>query len=223
MCDRLEPYLTHHIVGQDLALKQLINAVCDHLDDPAPSKPLVLSAHGPPGVGKSLSHFLLARALYSKRPQHVHACPGSQCLGYKVRCVCPPTHVDGSPHRADHQVVYGIDYTADQQQRQHALLRDAIIAHVAAAPESLLVVEEYDKLECESRALFRQLLENPQVANISMARCDGLKGSTGQHTCNTCPGLLFYSSLILATRSCTSCLARLHGAMRCDHTIVTNS
>lgn len=69
------------------------------------------------------------------------------------------------------QVIYGIDYTADQRARQHALLRDAILAHVAAAPESLLVVEEYDKLDCDSRALFRQLLENPQVANVSMARC----------------------------------------------------
>lgn len=68
--------------------------------------------------------------------------------------------------------MYGIDYTADQRHKQHTLLREAILAHVAAAPESLLVVEEYDKLDCESRALFRQLLENPQVANVSMARLE---------------------------------------------------
>lgn len=69
------------------------------------------------------------------------------------------------------QVVYGIDYVAEQRQHQHQLLRDAILAHVASAPQSLLVVEEYDKLDCDSRALFRQLLENPQIANVSMARC----------------------------------------------------
>lgn len=210
VCDRLNPYLSHHIVGQELALKQLINAVCDHLEDPAPSKPLVLSAHGPPGVGKSLSHFLLARALYNKRPQDVHACPGAQCPGYKVLLYAVQTN----HHHSKSQVLYGMDFTADQRQQQHALLRSAIIAHLAAAPESLLVVEEYDKLDCESRGLFRQLLENPQVANISMARyrCTNTHPNVQPPHCS---GLLCCWNPTPATHSSTSYSARRHGAMRC--------
>ena len=50
-------------------------------------------------------------------------------------------------------------------------------SHVTAAIPSrpprppcpaVLVVEEYDKLDCSMRGFFRQMLENGQVANVSM-------------------------------------------------------
>ena len=71
-------------MGQELAVQQACDAICDHLAEEEPQKPLVLSAHGPPGVGKTMMHLLLARALYSKKPSAHLQCPGSQCLGYKV-------------------------------------------------------------------------------------------------------------------------------------------
>jgi DNA polymerase III delta prime subunit len=71
-------------VGQELAVRQLSDAVCDYLAQPQAIRPLILSAHGPPGVGKSLSHLLLARALYKKQPSDKMKCPGSDCPGYKV-------------------------------------------------------------------------------------------------------------------------------------------
>ena len=83
-CERLEPYLLSEIVGQDLAIYQACDAICDHLRAEEPQKPLVLSVHGPPGVGKSMLHLLMARALYNKRPSDDLSCPGSACLGYKV-------------------------------------------------------------------------------------------------------------------------------------------
>lgn len=73
-------------MGQELALRQATDAICDHLAQPEPIRPLVLSVHGPPGVGKSLSHLMAARALYNR---HIHPdlrCPGYDCAGYKVRC-----------------------------------------------------------------------------------------------------------------------------------------
>lgn len=83
-CDRLEPFLMQNIVGQDLALHQLVDAVCTHLATAHHKKPLILSVHGPPGVGKTFTHTLLARALYNKQPETAIKCPGEDCAGAKV-------------------------------------------------------------------------------------------------------------------------------------------
>jgi len=87
-CERVEPYLLGQLVGQDLAVRQLCDAVCDHVAAERPGRPLVLSVHGPPGVGKSLLHLLLARALYSAQPSAELRCPGPDCAGYKARRGC---------------------------------------------------------------------------------------------------------------------------------------
>lgn len=137
-------------MGQDLALRQISDAVCDHLANKAPKKPLVLSLHGPPGVGKSFFHQLAAQALYSPRPHPDLQCPGHDCAGYKV--------------------LFGLDFTEDDRQAQHAALRNAIFKHVQSNPESLLVIEEYDKLDCHMRGFFRQLLQGNMVGNISLAK-----------------------------------------------------
>ncbi|KAL4448497.1 hypothetical protein ABPG75_005716 [Micractinium tetrahymenae] len=149
-CERLEPFLSSRIVGQELALRQISDAICDHLATPEPSRPLVLSLHGPPGVGKSMFHQLAAQALYNKHIRGDLRCPGLDCAGYKV--------------------LYGMDYTAEERQQQHNALRASLLEHLRQAPESLLVIEEYDKLDCPMRGFFRQLLENSQVANVTLNR-----------------------------------------------------
>ncbi|PRW45202.1 ATPase of the AAA+ superfamily (ISS) [Chlorella sorokiniana] len=132
-----------------MALRQISDAICDHLAQPEPARPLVLSLHGPPGVGKSMFHLLAAHALYNRQPDRPGLrCPGLDCAGYKV--------------------LYGMDYTADERAAQHSALRAALLDHVRHAPESLLVVEEYDKLDCPMRGFFRQLLENGPVANATL-------------------------------------------------------
>lgn len=83
-CQGLQSYLGARLVGQELALQQLTDAVCDHLADPQPRMPLVVSSHGPPGVGKSLTHLLAATALYNTAPHPGLRCPGADCPGYKV-------------------------------------------------------------------------------------------------------------------------------------------
>ena len=63
-CARLRAHLHGHLHGQTVATDLLADAICDHLETPHPSKPLVLAVHGPPGVGKSYFHQLLAQAVY---------------------------------------------------------------------------------------------------------------------------------------------------------------
>lgn len=95
-------------------------------------------------------HLLAARALYSSHP-HAHLrCPGPDCAGYKM--------------------LFGMDYTSEDRAAQHQALRGALLEHMRLAPESLVVVEEYDKLDCHMRGFFRQLLEGGQVGNVSLAR-----------------------------------------------------
>lgn len=103
VCERLEPYLLSEVVGQELAVSQLSDAICDHVSNENPIKPLIVSIHGPPGVGKSMSHLLAARALYNQDPSPQTQCPGPDCPGYKVtlpnsrHCQCPSNNQHSTP------------------------------------------------------------------------------------------------------------------------------
>eukprot|EP00803_Ostreobium_quekettii_P004257 evm.model.scf_468.10 EVM.evm.TU.scf_468.10 scf_468:65138-67318(+) len=175
-CQRLDNVLSSKVVGQELAIDQFVEAVCEHLRREVTgnemSKPLVVSVHGPPGVGKTLTHTLAARALYGlegasastelvaddnfwagwgiPRLESTLECPGRGCAGYKV--------------------LYGMDYVESDRERQRIALRDAIVSHMMAFQESFVVVEEYDKLDCGTRSMLRQLVMNPKQANVSMGR-----------------------------------------------------
>ena len=69
------------------------------------------------------------------------------------------------------QVLYGMDYLSSERDRQHAFLRSAVLDHLRRAPAALLVIEEYDKLDCPTRAMLRQLIGSSRASNTSMARC----------------------------------------------------
>ena len=64
-CHRVRAHLAAHLHGQETAANLLADAVCDHVENPRPSKPLVASLHGSPGIGKSYFHQLLAQGLYN--------------------------------------------------------------------------------------------------------------------------------------------------------------
>lgn len=68
------------------------------------------------------------------------------------------------------QVLYGMDYIASEREQQHALLRASLLEHCSHYPEALIVVEEYDKLDCSTRGFLRQLFENARVANVTLDR-----------------------------------------------------
>jgi hypothetical protein len=69
-------------------------------------------------------------------------------------------------------VVYGLDYLLPESAARLEALRGEVVGHLAAAPDSLLVVEEYDKMDCAARGLWRQLLQHPERANITNNRCE---------------------------------------------------
>ncbi|GAX81277.1 hypothetical protein CEUSTIGMA_g8709.t1 [Chlamydomonas eustigma] len=149
-CEHVESFLFQHVVGQELALQQLVDAVCTHIHKSHPSKPLILSIHGPPGVGKTYSHTLLAKALYNRHPEQVLYCPGMDCRGAKV--------------------IYGLDFVQELKESQLGAVRDAIVEHARSVQDPLIVIEEYDKLDCASRGMLRQLFQNPEIANASLNR-----------------------------------------------------
>ena len=68
------------------------------------------------------------------------------------------------------KVLYGMDYLRSEREEQHALLRAALMDHISHHPEALIVIEEYDKLDCATRGFFRQLLENARSANVTLDR-----------------------------------------------------
>jgi ATP-dependent Clp protease ATP-binding subunit ClpA len=84
-CPSVQATLKQAVFGQDLALTLLTDSICSHITNPEPSKLLVMSVHGPPGVGKTFSHHLLAKSLYHKNPAGAVHCPGRDCSGYMVR------------------------------------------------------------------------------------------------------------------------------------------
>jgi hypothetical protein len=63
-----------------------------------------------------------------------------------------------------------MDYIAEEQQQQVGAVRRSVLSHMERCPEALLVVEEYDKMDCPTRAMLRQLLHHPELANISLNR-----------------------------------------------------
>ncbi|KAK9867882.1 hypothetical protein WJX84_011423 [Apatococcus fuscideae] len=149
-CDRLEPYLLSQMVGQDMAIQQFSDAVCDHLNQPHPQKPLVVSAHGSPGVGKSYMHKLAARALYNQKPQLELECPGIDCPSLKV--------------------FSGLDYVSIDRAQQHAALKTALLEHLRKMPQALIVIDEYDKMDCDTQFMFKQLIQGSHNVDVSMNR-----------------------------------------------------
>ena len=69
----------------------------------------------------------------------------------------------------------GVDYITMDREHQHDLIREAILKHAKHYPESLIVIEEYDKLSCDTRAMIRQILHHPEVEHGLLLR-DWLQG-----------------------------------------------
>ena len=152
-CARLRSALSSHVFGQDLATTQFASAVCDHLwgmsEEKKPLKPLVLSIHGPPGVGKSFTHFVAAKALYNVTSK-TSECPGRECSGYRV--------------------VYGLDYTLQEKEEQSEVLVRKLMEHLSAHQDALVVIEEYDKLDCKSRGVLKQIFDKGFAMNVTLQR-----------------------------------------------------
>jgi len=240
LCGQIERALQDSIIGQDDAIRELSDVICDHLSDPDPKRPLAISVHGPPGVGKSLTHLLLARALNDLYVEDTVAAPAtcaSSSLGLRSPELLQPTRCPGilCPN---YQVFYGLDdieltfevdiataetshhhqggddvppspsspspgpasprppsalglgvplyssATHSRVQRNLGAL-EKIEDHLRRYPLSLIVLEEYDKLDCRERATLRRLLDRgvgyaPSSSSSSSSSSRG-QASLSQH------------------------------------------
>ena len=77
-------------------------------------------------------------------------CPGRDCPAYKV--------------------IFGTDYVTAEQEAQGRALRDSIVSHLATFPESIIVIEEYDKMGCPARGMLKQLLDKGASGNATFHR-----------------------------------------------------
>lgn len=68
------------------------------------------------------------------------------------------------------QVLQGMDHINAEREQQHWYLRKAILDHFHQHAEALLVIEEYDKLDCATRAVLRQFVTAPASANVTMGK-----------------------------------------------------
>lgn len=212
---------------QELALTQLRDVVCDHVANvrpacalptpvltsltlqPRPRKPLVVSLNGPPGVGKTFYHKLLAESLYNMTglAGRAPSCdPGGQdCPGYRV--------------------IFGTDYLAAERDQQASRLRASVLGHLQKYPESVLVIEEYDKVDCQSRSMLRQLLDKGISGNVSAARSiivlEANTGSSHMYKLLQKAGSRERLSPELAHRSLKDVLYSLWMADRCGEAIET--
>jgi len=197
-CARLRAHLAKNLHGQTAAVNLLADALCDHLETPHPSKPLVAALHGPPGVGKSYFHRLLAQAVYGATtleeaakpsrvdededargnregrgtradrlfsflgdiPAYLHrtfargeTARRARLAGDEDARLCP------GPDCPAYKIVFGADYVETERADQSRRLRDAVLSHLRDHPESVVVIEEYDKMGCAARGVVRQLLE----------------------------------------------------------------
>ncbi|GIL78238.1 hypothetical protein Vretimale_7611 [Volvox reticuliferus] len=152
-CTNVDSLLSDRIVGQDAAISSLVSAVCEHIRERPggdPVRPLVISVHGPPGTGKTYTHTLLARAMYNRDPSKALSCPGPGCTGVKV--------------------LYGMSYIESEQETQLEMVRRAVMEHIRSTPDPILVIEEYDKLDCKSRAMLRQLVRHHELIDEDKGR-----------------------------------------------------
>lgn len=183
-CSRFEPFMNQYLVGQEASLNVVTDAVCDFLDprlmvhgqDGASGhrggRPLVLSIHGPPGVGKTYFHQLAARVLYGDGSDIVNEAGkesnrlggGSMTSRRRNDMECPGRHCPG------YHVLFGMDYTSHDREMQHRLLQKSLLDHISMYPQSFIVIEEYDKLDCYMRGFFRQILQGGMVGNQSLGR-----------------------------------------------------
>ena len=180
--------------GQEESTEMVLDAICDafremdHAEeedesDLANRKPLVMSLHGSPGVGKSHFHRVLARAVYGvndekkkekattlmhavrnfignrKNRRRTKTCPGELCPAYKI--------------------LFGAEYVEKDRAQQKRMIVSNLRAHLRRFPESVVVIEEYDKLPCEVRSVLRQLFDSGRVMQSTASTRKKKKGKSG--------------------------------------------
>jgi DNA polymerase III delta prime subunit len=138
-CNQLKAAYDARIAGQSEQLGQIANTICRHVRSNHRHRPLVILLTGPPGVGKSWTSRVTAQALFSTEALLPHK--------------CEPTE----PPCSALLQISAYSFPATTQELRFQQLRERIAAHVRHMPESLIVFEDFDRMDCALRDMLRDV------------------------------------------------------------------
>ncbi|XP_051961158.1 torsin-1A-like [Xyrauchen texanus] len=139
--NELKKDLRKFLYGQHIAMKTIQNALSSFMEDSNPNKPLVLSFHGPPGVGKSYVTKIIARNIYKngEKSKHVHTFKADYWFQHK-----------------------------DMTRIYQTQLREWIHGNVSGFPRSMFIFDEVNKMNPELIDTIKPFLEyNHQLDGVS--------------------------------------------------------
>ena len=94
-----------------------------------------------------------------KNRRRTKTCPGELCPAYKI--------------------FFGAEYVEKDRAQQKRMIVSNLRAHLRRFPESVVVIEEYDKLPCEVRSVLRQLFDSGRVMQSTASTRKKKKGKSG--------------------------------------------
>lgn len=147
-CTRASSVLHKSLIGQTEPVNAIVDSVCDHWSQTSsPERPLALALHGPPGVGKSFAHKLLARSAFNASGS---TCPGSGCRGYTS--------------------LFATDYAQANESEHTRRIQHSLEQHLRKFPAGVVAIEEYDRAGCSVRGLLRHLLDRGVAGSAAAPR-----------------------------------------------------
>jgi hypothetical protein len=188
LCANTRRRVERAVFGQEESTEMLLDAICDKFreidfserygggddENSVLLKPLVMSIHGSPGVGKSHFHRVLARAAYgvnenNKEKEEQNRGQGAKIIKRAFRNFVQKVSSDGKKKTCPgalcpaYKILFGAEYVEKDRARQKRMIVSNLRAHLRRFPESIVVIEEYDKLPCEVRSVLRQLFDSGRV------------------------------------------------------------
>jgi hypothetical protein len=188
LCANTRRRVERAVFGQEESTEMLLDAICDKFreidfserygggddENSVLLKPLVMSIHGSPGVGKSHFHRVLARAAYgvnenNKEKEEQNVGQGAKIIKRAFRNFVQKVSSDGKKKTCPgalcpaYKILFGAEYVEKDRARQKRMIVSNLRAHLRRFPESIVVIEEYDKLPCEVRSVLRQLFDSGRV------------------------------------------------------------
>jgi hypothetical protein len=192
LCVNTRRRVERAVFGQEESTEMLLDAICDKFreidfseryggggegdDENNFVKPLVMSIHGSPGVGKSHFHRVLARAAYGvnenyneREEQNSGKKKAKNMMRSAMRNFVQKVSSDGKKKTCPgalcpaYKILFGAEYVEKDRARQKRMIVSNLRAHLRRFPESIVVIEEYDKLPCEVRSVLRQLFDSGRV------------------------------------------------------------
>ncbi|XP_057219206.1 torsin-1B-like [Triplophysa rosa] len=152
--DKLRPFnskgfgkdLRKSLYGQHIALETILKAVSGFMKDSNPPKPLVLSLHGPSGVGKTYVTKIIARNIYEmgEMSKHVHT-------------FITTYHF---PHK-----------TQTESAMYESQLKQWIHGNVSSFPHSMFIFDEMDKMNPHLIEAMKPFLDYmPHIDGVSFRK-----------------------------------------------------